>query len=292
MRRGRIPLTALRSFEAAGRLNSFTLASEELLVSQAAVSRQIKELERILGQALFERHHRAVVLTPAGKKLLAVLTQAFDGIGTIMTDLTHDAAQPVIVSSEPSFASSWLVRNLARFRQEHPEIDIELDADPRMVEFRNGQSIIAIRHSATQSLWPRSQSLHLADVNIVPVMAPGLLAKSAPLEQPVDLLAIPLLHEETRDLWQQWFVQAELTAEIERGIVYSDGGLIHQAALQGEGVALLDDLFAQEDLQKGRLIQPFEMSIRHGAYFVVAKDFSTLSEGAVAFVTWLQANVR
>lgn len=124
MKRGRLPLTALRSFEAAGRLASFTEAAAELFVSQAAISRQIRDLEALIGKPLFERHHRSVSLTADGEALLTVLTDSFDRIGESL-DALSDAkrAGTLRVSAEPSFAGCWLVPHLAQFQAEHPEIE-------------------------------------------------------------------------------------------------------------------------------------------------------------------------
>lgn len=292
MKRGRLPLTALRSFEVAGRLRSFTLAAEELFISQAAVSRQVRELERTLGQPLFERHHRSVSLTSTGEKLLAVLSKAFDDIGISLSDIRGGGPpSTVVVSVEPSFASAWLVRNLASFRQERPDVDIVLDADSRVVKFRNSPAVVAIRHSLTRSEWPRVESRHLVDVGIVPVVAPGLV-KIERLKYPSDLLHLPLLHEESRELWQRWFSNAGIETTIQRGAVYNDGGLILQAVLQGEGAALVDELFARDELKAKRLYQPFQLAIRHGAYWLVAREFATLSEGALAFVHWLETRLK
>lgn len=293
MKRGRLPLTALRSFEVAGRLQSFTLAAEELYISQAAVSRQVRELESSLRQQLFDRHHRRVSLTPAGEKLLAVLTHAFDDIGTSLDGIRGDRSpSTVAVSAEPSFASAWLVRNLASFRQERPDIDVMLDADPRLVEFRNNRAVVAIRHSSTRSSWPRVESQHLVDVRIIPVIAPRLARETNSLEQPSDLTHLPLLHEESRDLWQKWFASVGIDTKPTRGMVYTDGALVLQAALQGEGAALVDELFAKEDLKAGRLCQPFELSIPHGSYWLVAKNFARLPEDVAAFVHWLEAKLK
>src|SRR5690606_37693902 len=117
MKRGRLPLTALRSFEAAGRLGSFTLAADELAVSQAAVSRQVKELEADLGRPLFERRHRAVRLTPAGQALLAVLSRSFDAIDASLSEVRGRRGGGLVeISAEPSFAACWLVPHLDDFR--------------------------------------------------------------------------------------------------------------------------------------------------------------------------------
>lgn len=176
MRRGRLPLTALRSFEVAGRLCSFTQAAQELLISQAAVSRQVRELEAMLGQELFERGHRSVRLTSAGERLLRVLTASFDDISACLDELRRHEARPTVpISAEPSFAACWLVPHLPAFQQQHPGIDVSIDADPRLIEFRSHQASVAIRHSAAATSWPRVESRHLADVRITPVISPQLL---------------------------------------------------------------------------------------------------------------------
>ncbi|MFB9948697.1 LysR substrate-binding domain-containing protein [Rhizobium puerariae] len=294
MKRGRLPLTALRSFEAAGRLQSFTLAAEELFISQAAISRQVRELEARLGLALFERRHRSVHLTTAGESLLRVLTQAFDDVGACLDQLQaskQPSFETVIVSSEPSFAAGWLAQRLSNFRQAQPHVDLVLEADSRLVEFRAGNATIAIRHSAASSQWLRVESRHLADVTMVAVVAPALIQRGTPLKTPSDLLRYPLLHEENRDLWQRWFEAAGVEADIRRGTVYSDGGFVLQAVLRGEGAGLMDEIFIRDELKTRRLIQPFETLISHGAYWLVARKFAGLSEGAVSFADWLGAEL-
>lgn len=128
MKRGRLPLTALRSFEVAGRLESFTLAAQELFISQAAVSRQIRELETSLGEALFERRHRSVRLTASGARLQAILTLSFDQIDECLEEIRgRSTAAAVTISAEPSFAACWLVPRLPEFRERHPEIEVTID---------------------------------------------------------------------------------------------------------------------------------------------------------------------
>ena len=292
MKRGRLPLTALRSFEVAGRLQSFTLAAEELHISQAAVSRQVRELEAILGLALFERLHRSVRLTAAGERLLAVLTASLDEIDACLEDLRERrAGSPLTISAEPSFAACWLLPNIAGFQQNNPQVDVNLEADPRLVEFRSSRAALAIRHSAQATNWPRVESRHLVDVRMTPVVSPALLDEGPPMNEPGDLLGYLLLHEECRDLWRQWFVAAGASpvGGAERGLVYADGGLVLQAALRGQGAALLDELFVEEDVRAGRLIRPFDISIAHGAYFLVARRFDRLPEPASAFVRWMES---
>ncbi|TGV78600.1 LysR family transcriptional regulator, partial [Mesorhizobium sp. M00.F.Ca.ET.149.01.1.1] len=144
MKRGRLPLTALRSFETAGRHLSFSGAAEELYVSQAAISRQIRELETFLRQPLFLRLHRRVELTDAGQRLLDQLVRSFDDIDRVLSELVASPAQSVVrVSVEPSLAAVWLVPRLNRFRQLRPDIDVSLEVDARPIEFRSDQPELA-----------------------------------------------------------------------------------------------------------------------------------------------------
>lgn len=288
MKRGRLPLTALRTFEVAGRVKSFTLAAGELFISQAAVSRQVRELEALVGQQLFTRGHRSVTLTPAGEALLSALTDAFDTIGDRLDALRDQekAATPSI-SVEPSFAACWLVPNLPAFQKDNPDIDISIDADSRLVEFRQHEASLAIRHSASATSWPRVESRHLCDVVLTPALSPALLAPGQPIENPADLMAYDFLHEENRDLWHQWFRKAGASLRPERGLIYADGGLVRQAAARGQGVALVDTLFARDDIAAGLLIRPFETTLPYGSYWLVARSFSALSPPARRFADWL-----
>lgn len=290
MKRGRLPLTALRSFEAAGRLESFTLAAAELFVSQAAISRQVRELEDLVGTPLFERHHRSVRLTADGRALLGVLTSAFDMVGESLDALSRRrSAQTLKVSAEPSFAGCWLVPHLQEFQALHPDIDLVIDAESRLAEFRGGDADIAIRHSFTVALWPRVEARLLAKVEMIPVIAPALASAGLPIDRPEDLRQHALLHEDNRQLWEQWFAAAgALAVKLERGAIFADGAMVLQAALRGSGVGLIDRDHARDDIAAGRLIQPFEVSVPYGAFFIVARRFDALSDAAKAFVEWVE----
>lgn len=289
MKRGRLPLTALRSFEAAGRLGSFTLAADELSVSQAAVSRQVKELEAELGKPLFERRHRSVRLTAAGRSLLDVLSRSFDAMDASLSEIRGRRGGGLLeISAEPSFAACWLVSHLEDFRAGHPEIDVAVDSDMRLIEFRTHEAEIAIRHGMDAKVWPRTEADLVAEVDLVPVIAPSLLASGPPLSEPADLLAHTLLHEENRSVWERWFAAAGVEGmPLGRAQIFAEGNLVLQAVLRGHGVALVDRFLAAEDIAAGRIVQPFDLSIRHGAYWLVARSFKRLSPEARAFRQWL-----
>lgn len=292
MKRGRLPLTALRSFEAAGRHLSFSKAAEELFVSQAAISRQIRELETFLRQPLFERHHRRVELTDTGRRLLAQLVRSFDSIDRLLSELIAAPVQSVVrVSVEPSLASVWLVPRLNGFRQLRPDIDVSLEVEPRLIEFRGDQPELALRFSAHATSWPRSEAEQLASTVDSPVLSPALLASGPPLEKPADLARYTLLHEENRQGWARWFEAAGVPAEAvpARGPMLADASLSKQAALLGHGVALGDLLQIGEEIASGTLIKPFDIDVASGSYWLVARNLRDLAEPAAAFADWLRS---
>jgi len=291
MKRGRLPLTALRSFEAAGRHESFTRAAQELFVSQAAVSRQVRELETLLGQALFERQHRQVSLTACGRRLLDQLILSFDSIDRLLNDVMAGSSETILsISVEPSFAASWLVPRLDKFRQRYPDIDVAIDPDPRPTEFRTSKAQLAIRWSETVSSWPRVQAERLSDIAMSPVISAALLAAGPVLKKPADLRRYTLLHEEDRSGWERWFRKAGVTRQtLERGPLFADTMLAMQAAVRGHGVALVNMLLAEEELQNGKLIKPFDIDVPCGTYWLVAPDLNNLTSEALSFARWIQS---
>lgn len=294
MRRNRLPLTALRSFEAAGRHMSFSLAAAELLVSQAAISRQIRDLETILGTRLFERRHRGVAFTADGAALHAEIASSFDAIDRSLSALLSrraDAATVLRVSVEPSLAATWLVPRLDRFRAMHPDIDVALEVDARLIAFQRHEPALAVRFAETQTAWDGSDCALLAEVGDTPVLSPALLQAQGPLRTPHDLQRFTLLHEETRSGWNRWFRAAGLTdvAFAARGPMLADAALSRQAALLGHGVALGDLLLVHEQLKSGALIRPFPVTAACGRYFLVARDLSRLGAPERAFAQWISA---
>jgi LysR family glycine cleavage system transcriptional activator len=293
MKRGRLPLTALRSFEAAGRHLSFSRAAEELFVSQAAISRQIRELEASIGQPLFNRLHRSVELTAAGHSLLSQLTQSFDAIDRRLGEIIERPAQQIVtVSVEPSFAAAWLVPHLDRFNALRPDIDVALDASPLLVDFKGRGVDLAIRHSMTETSWPRTQSRRLFDSTRTALMAPSMLKNGPPVAGPADLVNYPLLHEDNRDGWADWFKAAGVAdVEPRRGSIFPDAALAAQSAALGHGAALGCRVLTWPDYSSGRLVAPVDFEIPGGAYWLVAADFGRLSEPARAFAEWLTEEI-
>ena len=258
----RLPsLNALRAFEAGARHLSFTLAAEELSVTQAAISHQVKALEADLGVPLFHRYTRRLALTEAGRRLLPAVSEAFERIGQAVGDLRQDGGERLLtVSLTPSFAAKWLVRRLNRFRQAHPDIDLRMLHTEDVVDFARDEVDLAVRWG--RGGWPGVEWEQLRPEEVIPVCSPALLEGTHPLRRPEDLKHHSLIHDYDFEDWQQWLRAAGLThPEARRGAILDETTVVIQAAIEGQGVALTDRSLVQGDLAAGRLAVPFEISL-------------------------------
>lgn len=283
------PLNALKAFEAAARCGGFARAADDLHVSHAAISRHVQQLEGRLGVTLFRRLKRGVQLTEAGARYAAALTDAFDRIAAATIDLSeggiHDADR-LMLSVEPSFAALWLVPRLGRFRVAYPGIDLVLDPTPLMVDFRGDPVDLAIRFG--QGDWPRIRADHLLDVVNYPVCSPSLLDGGDVLTRPSDLVRHTLLHDEASDYWAAWLLAAGVTGvNVARGPIFRNSALAIDAAAEGHGVALGDNVLAARYLATGRLCRPFALSVPVGAYYLVSPEGREDRPPAHAFRHWL-----
>lgn len=287
----RLPsLNALKAFEAAARHQSFTDAAGELFVTHAAVSRHIRDLEEWLGTELFTRTGRGVELTEAGRRYGAQLTPLFDAI----TEATREAAavgdvRQLKVSVEPSIASRWLVPRLGRFNALHPDIELSIDPNSTLADFRSGEADVGIRYGP--GAWPDVEALKLSNSVIFPVCAPSLLTGRTGLK-PADLVDYNLLHESRKQWWADW-LKAAGVAGIEdwRGAMFQNH-LAIEAAEAGQGFALSDQILCTDALVEGWLVRPFDFDIKENwtYYFVRAKG-SRENAPARAFREWLMAEM-
>ena len=267
----RLPsLNALRAFEAAARLMSFTRAATELNVTQAAVSHQIKHLEDQRGIKLFRRMNRALMLTDAGQALLPAVSDGFkvlaDGVARVAG---HGHEHRLRISTLESIAAEWLVPRLGRFRLRHPDIDIVLSISDALVDFQRDDIDVAIRYGPGG--WPKVTAIKLTEETIFPVLAPSLAKSGPPLETPADLLKYTLIYEQGIDFWNAWFTAAGLAGVmVPKGPRLPHSNLVLQAVIAGDGVALGRSFLISGDLKNGRLIRPFatEISAR-AAYHLV-----------------------
>ena len=290
------PLNALRAFEAAARHLSFAKAAEELNVTPAAVSHQIKGLEEQLGVKLFRRANRAIWLTEEGQSCLPDLREGFDRLAAGIQRLRNQQARGILtVSTAPGFASKWLVSRLDRFRSANPEIDVRLDANTQVVDFERDGVDISVRYGLGKYEGVDARLLLCEEVG--PVCSPALAAGDPPLETPEDLRQHTLLHEdqffhdEPFPDWRMWLHAAGVRdIDSERGPRFSSSELTLQAAIDGHGVALGRSVMAESDIKLGRLVQPFAISYPVAfAYYLVMPFGWRERPKVVAFARWLMA---
>lgn len=282
----RLPsLHTLHVFETTARRLSFTRAATELHLTQAAVSRQIRQLEEALDQPLFVRLHRRVELTPVGERLAADLSHSFMQIARSVAQARGETRERLRLSVEPAFAARWLLPRLPRFVASEPQIDVEVDSTEIMREL-GSETDMAIRYIEGPRRSPQRSAVLLAEISMYPVLAPSLLRSGQALRSPEDLLQFPLLHEDEDRSWQSWFRAAGLPGiSIPRRMRFNDVALVLQAAVNGHGIALGDDLLAADDLKAGKLIKPFQESAPCGTYWLLGA--SSRSRARRVFRDWL-----
>ena len=282
------PLTSLRAFEAAGRHLSFTRAAEELTVTQAAISHQVKALEEHLDVALFLRLPRQLELTKAGKILLPVVRDAFDRIGASVTKLNKEVASSALtVRLAPSFAAKWLSPRLDDFRRKHPQIDLSLTHSNEAVDFKRQQIDIAITYG--QGDWRGVVSDRVLSIDFFPVCSPQFMQGEHPLTNPKNLAHYTLLHDTDRVAWSDWLALAGIeNVDPQRGTVVDDTNVLIQAAIDGIGIALGSTHFVADRLASGRLVKPFDTTLYNDyAYYVVCPKKNLKRPEVSVFKAWL-----
>ena len=267
----RLPLTALRTFEAAARHGSFTRAAEELHVTQSAVSRQVQTLEDRIGVVLFERNGRTLTLSREGRRLATAATEALDRLGEAVSELTG-ADATVTVSMLPSVAACWMAPRMRDFAAAHPGLELRLSASRHLVDFQAEGIDAAIRYGPGG--WTDVAAEQLATEHIFPVCSPDY-AQRLELRRPVDLRRATLLHTDVPDGWRDWFAAAGCPDEYtDKGVYLDEDAALLRAAAEGEGMALGRSILVAGDLAQGRLVAPFEVSIpaTYAYWFVTPAD--------------------
>lgn len=294
MNRRMPPLNALKAFEAAARQLSFTKASEELHVTQAAVSHQVKTLEEYFGITLFNRAHQRLTLTDAGRSYLPKLTQAFDLIADGYQELHQEKHFARLnIKAPSSFSSQWLVPRLHRFQTNHPDIDIRLSAQDNDFDFFPDAFDVEIRYLLGNSHQPNSTLLLKEE--IFPVCSPTLLEQPHPLTSPEDLRHHTLLHINFYpEDWKMWLERAEVSdIDYERGHRFDQSVLTLKAATQGLGVAMGRSPIVSQELSNGSLIAPFDIKLSSaGGYWLIFKSDPETRQPVVAFKEWVLQEAR
>jgi len=256
------PLTALRAFEAAARLSSFTRAARELHVTPAAVSHQIRGLEKFLGVTLFRRTTRRLELTEQGRVAAELFREGFEKLARGVSQLRADeTGASLTLSVTTAFATRWLVPRLGRFARRCPGIDLKLKAGTQPVDFDHDDIDVAVRIG--RGGVAGATAIPLFGESVVPLASAAFIRQHG-LRRPADLAHAPLLHDDSmrrvgrRTRWSEWLAAARVrNVDTGHGMHIDDGHLVLQAAAGGSGVALGRLVYALDDLDARRLRMPF-----------------------------------
>jgi len=293
------PLNALRAYEASARQLSFVKASEELSVTPAAVSHQVKKLEQYLGLPLFRRRSRGLVLTETGQLLLTELREVFLRLDKAMERVVDsDARGTVTLSVAPAFATMWLIPRLQKFYALHPDIDVRISTSLGLVDFQRDDYDAAIRLGSGK--WFGLETIKLFDETVTPVCSPRLLEGPDALKRPDDLRKHVLLHNHSMDYdpeaptWDTWLKAAGANkVDASRGTHFSlpDHGL--QASIDGAGVVLGWRTLTARDIAAGRVVAPFDLVLPLGSsFYLVYPEAHAPRPNIVALRDWLVSEVR
>jgi len=283
-----LPLNALRAFEAAARHLSFTRAGLELRVTQAAVSHQVKGLEEILGVPLFRRLPRGLALTEEGEALLPVLTDVFRRIAGTLDRFEKGRLREVLtLGAVGTFVTGWLLPRLPEFYAVHPFVDLRLLTNNNRVDLAGEGLDYAIRFG--DGAWHGTDAWRLFDAPLSPLCAPVLARQ---LRLPADLARETLLRSYRADEWTQWFTAANLPCPAVRGFIFDSSLTMAEAAVQGAGIALLPVRMFDHDLRQERLMQPFNVEVVLGAYWLTRLKSRLETPAMSAFRTWLLAQAE
>jgi LysR family transcriptional regulator, glycine cleavage system transcriptional activator len=284
------PLNALRAFEAAARNGSFTRAADELYVTQGAVSQQVKALELDLKVRLFRRAPGGLELTGSGSDYLNVVRDALDRIALGTERLRQrQGSGTLTVSVSPDFAAKFLVHRLGRFSHAHPDISLRISADMHHVDFAREDVDVAVRHG--DGNWQGLEAERLAEEHLFAVCSPRLASAYSAKLAPADLLELPLLHHDDRQIWSQWFAAAGVAGmDVSPGPVMNRAAMLIDAAVNGQGLALTCTTLAAADLLQGRLVRPATFSLPLSkSYWIVCPKSAAQLPKIRTFRDWLIA---
>ena len=283
------PLSALRAFEAAARLESFTAAAAELRVTQGAVSHAVRDVEARLGAPLFRRAGRRVMLTDAGRRFAPFVREALLKLraGELAVADPGRRARVLTVSVSPSFAAKWLAPRIGDFVARHSDLDLRVSASAQHVDFSDPEIDLAIRHG--DGNWPDLEAVELCTELWLPVAAPGIAAQRP---APEDFVKHTLIHHRDTAGWRQWF-EAEgfsVSEKAMRGLAVSEMSLAIDAAVAGQGIALARSALAARDLLAGRLMSLSARLARADiSYWIVRPKGRPRLRKIARFSEWLRA---
>lgn len=276
-------LNTLRAFDAAARHLNFTRAADELCVTQAAVSHQVKALEAHIGKALFYRQARGLELTDEGALLAPTVADAFGRIERLLQAFKQGGPQEVLsVGVVGTFALGFLMPRLADFRARHPHIELRLRTHNNKVDLAAESLDFAIRFG--EGAWRGAHAEPLMRAPLSPLCS---AADAGKLRQPDDLRKLTLLRSYREQDWPAWLRAAGAASMAARGPLFDASTLMVQAAMAGEGVALAPPAMFVRELQQGRLVQPFALEVDVGGYWLTRPMSKEPTAAMASFRAWL-----
>jgi LysR family glycine cleavage system transcriptional activator len=289
-----LPLAALHTFVEVARCGSMKQAADLLCISPGAVSQHVRNLEDRLAVRLFERNGREIELTSTGRALFDQLASGFKEIEAAWSNI-HGANRQVIrltVTTTASFANTWLVPRLGSFKAEYPEIETTIETRAQLVDLRRDYVDIAIRHGLDSYLG--HASFRIWTPELWPVCSPRLLDPAKRIEHPLDCLLYPLLQDSDRADWTLWLRAHGIEdPRAQRGASFSEDALLIKAAISAQGIALVRDIYARDEIAAGRLVRvldrpwPTEFS-----YYVVCSETRQDEWKITAFRDWLVGEMK
>ncbi|WP_323796142.1 transcriptional regulator GcvA [Nisaea sp.] len=291
------PLTALRAFEAAARLGGVSKAADELHVTHAAVSHQIRALEDWFGLSLFDRAGRQIRLTEAGAKLLSPVSAAFDGIASAVALVCEDANLKVLtVSAAPSVAYKLLVPRLGSFAATEPDVEVHLHHSVTLSNFVSDGVDVAVRFG--RGNWPGTVSKRIMEGFAQPFASPSLLQSAGhaladlPLT-PEQIADLPLHHEDSTEYWRTWFETAGAPGlRFRSGAVFHDAASILNVAVAGQGVVLARPALAESELSSGMLVALSDVKIEEDAGYYLVYPHSKATDPLIrSFEAWVMTEL-
>ena len=291
--RSKLPsLNGLKVFEAVARHLSFTKAANELHVTQAAASHQIRKLELQIGVQLFIRQPRKIQLTNEGKILLPVMTKSLDTIADRLLQISADDGFAMLkVRIAPSISAKWLSPRLNDFWRHNPDINLSLFHSNEDVDFVSEDIDVAITYG--DGKWSNVESFHLLSLDFFPVCSPALVAGFDHELGEADLAQLSLLHDANYQSWSSWVRSANFSnSDPNRGTIIDDTNVLVQAAIGGQGVAMGSSLTVNEHICSGRLVRLFDHILRpEEGYYVICPKAHLECQNIRLFKNWLLSQV-
>ena len=285
-----IPIRDLHTFHVVARCGSMAASAIELGVTPGAISQRIRSIEETYGARLFSRSRNGIALTKSGAALWQEIREAFTVIETAHAARTTRPATPLIrINAAPTYAWSSLVSDLGAFQAAHPKVGLSVETEDRLVDLRSEPVDLAIRHGLGS--YPGLKSVWLCSPELIVVASPERLAKKGSVRSPADCLNHVLLPDSTGNDWPLWFeAQGIDDTKARYGTAFKDDFLTVRAAIDGQGVALLNDVYVREDLAAGRLVRALDTSWpTKFAYYAVGLPETFQRPAVATLVRWLQA---